>query len=472
MSGGTPARTLDALHAARAAARWGTGMAVALGRYAGRGVRVERSEVTRRGDDPGVADRPVPGDQSEVQPRGDGHGASLRRVYRVEVANPRMSAADLIGRLARDPNVASPFEVARFVKTGGRLGEMRAGDEYVVWMPGPWNGPVRVADRTPTSFRLATLRGHMEAGEIEFRAREEDGRLVFEIESAARSGSGPFWILYGPLRLEKEAQLHMWATFCERAAEMAGDPATVIRVRSERFPDDRGAPRGLRRRRTARILGSLADRPVNFPERSLADASPADGWVVDDHCTPLGAEAPGDPEAGGRFEIARELVRGYEFADPSLIRATFDPAVPMERRDMLLEGRFAGLRFLFGVRVVGILDEEDERDGRPVRRWGWSYRTLQGHLETGQMDFEVRKWRDTGEVEFRIHAVSRPARIPNPVVRLGFRLFGRGLQLRFARTAGERMRSLVEARLAGEGRPGAQPPPDVEAVPGASARRE
>jgi hypothetical protein len=27
--------------------------------------------------------------------------------------------------------------------------------------------------------------------------------------------------------------------------------------------------------------------------------------------------------------------------------------------------------------------------------------------------------------EFRIHAVSRPDRIPNPVIRLGFRLFGR-----------------------------------------------
>jgi uncharacterized protein (UPF0548 family) len=81
-----------------------------------------------------------------------------------------------------------------------------------------------------------------------------------------------------------------------------------------------------------------------------------------------------------------------------------------------------------------------------VRVWGWSYRTLQGHLEMGQMDYEVWKWLDSGEVEFRIHVVSRPARIRNPIVRLGFRIFGRGQQLRFTRRTCERMACLLEGR--------------------------
>jgi uncharacterized protein (UPF0548 family) len=113
---------------------------------------------------------------------------------------------------------------------------------------------------------------------------------------------------------------------------------------------------------------------------------------------------------------------------------------------MLLEGRFWGLRFHFGVRVGGLVDEELAADGRPLRRWGWNYRTLQGHLEMGQMDYEVRKWLDSGEVEFRIHAFSRPAHIPNPVIRLGFRLFGRRVQRRFARHACQRMARLTAAR--------------------------
>jgi len=90
-------------------------------------------------------------------------------------------------------------------------------------------------------------------------------------------------------------------------------------------------------------------------------------------------------------------------------------------------------------------------DGRQAAVWGWSYRTLEGHLEAGEMAYEVRKWLDTGEVEFRIHAFSRTAQISNPVVRLGFRLFGRREQTRFARSACERMRRLTEAELAAAG---------------------
>jgi hypothetical protein len=78
-----------------------------------------------------------------------------------------------------------------------------------------------------------------------------------------------------------------------------------------------------------------------------------------------------------------------------------------------------------------------------VRIWGWAYRTLQDHLEMGQMDYQVWKWTDSGEVEFRIHVVSRPASIRNPVIRLGFRLFGRREQIRFARRACERMACLL-----------------------------
>ena len=45
------------------------------------------------------------------------------------------------------------------------------------------------------------------------------------------------------------------------------------------------------------------------------------------------------------------------------------------------------------------------------------------------MDYEVRKWLDTGEVEFRIAAVSHRARVGNPLVRLGFGLLGRREQV-------------------------------------------
>jgi uncharacterized protein (UPF0548 family) len=204
-------------------------------------------------------------------------------------------------------------------------------------------------------------------------------------------------------------------------------------------------------RRARRALAALRDKAYNFDPGKAERFTTQNGWHVDDYAQPLPPEPPGPPVPGGSFEAAQRLMRDYEFADPAIVRAVYAEDSPFESRDMLLEGRFHGLRFHFGVRVGGLVDAELAVDGRPVRRWGWNYRTLQGHLEMGQMDYEVRKWLDSGEVDFRIHAVSRPAHIPNPVIRLGFRVFGRRVQRRFARHACLRMAWLTAART---GRPG------------------
>ena len=194
-----------------------------------------------------------------------------------------------------------------------------------------------------------------------------------------------------------------------------------------------------------RALDALHDKPLNYDRATREDSTVERGWRSDDYCQPLAWEAPGPPEPGGPWQRARQLLRDYEFADPRIVRAIYHPGGPLEGRDMLLEVRFWGLRFRFGVRVSGVIDELRRVDGRDVRLWGWSYATLQGHLETGHMDYEVWKWLDTGAVEFRIHVVSRASRIGNPIIRLGFRLFGRREQIRFAKRACERMACLVSA---------------------------
>ena len=203
-----------------------------------------------------------------------------------------------------------------------------------------------------------------------------------------------------------------------------------------------------RRRGGRRALEALAGKGFNFDPDQSEHYTTENGWKVDDYLQELPPEPPGPPAPGGSFAVAQQLLRDYEFADPAIVRAIYAEDSPFETRDMLLEGRFYGLRFHFGVRVGGLVDEEVATDGRPLRRWGWNYRTLQGHLEMGQMDYEVRKRLDSGQVDFRIHAVSRPAHIPNPVIRLGFRLFGRRVQRRFARHACLRMARLTAAATA------------------------
>ena len=195
-----------------------------------------------------------------------------------------------------------------------------------------------------------------------------------------------------------------------------------------------------------RALDALHDRRVNFAMEQRPKESGA-GWQVDDYCQPLPGEPPGPPTPGGSWEIAQGIIRRYEFADPRIVRAVYYPDAPLQDRDMLLIGRFFGLRFHMGVRVGGVVDEVREVDGRQVRIWGWDYKTLQGHLEAGQMDYEVWKWLDSGAVDFRIRRFVRTGVIPNPIVRLGWRLFGRPMQELFVRRARRRMVAFVRVQL-------------------------
>jgi uncharacterized protein (UPF0548 family) len=182
-----------------------------------------------------------------------------------------------------------------------------------------------------------------------------------------------------------------------------------------------------------RTVGDLHGRGWNFDPARLSELAAADGWHHDDRRQPLPPEPPGAPVPGGSFERAQALMRDYAFADGSAVHAIFEQDAPLEGRDMLLVARFLGLDFRLGVRVAGVIDEERVEHDRPVRVWGWCYRTLRGHLERGQMSYEVRKWLDTGDVEFRIAAVSHRAKVGNPLVRLGFALLGRREQLKFYR---------------------------------------
>ena len=202
-------------------ARWPAGMAFTTWSYLWRITALHRTEC--EGDEDDVCPQLPPEISNErIQAQSDGFGPYYHRRYSVRIAEPTRSGAELIDQVVRDPNRAAPSEVAVFRKVSGEAGPLEVGDDLVVRMPGPWDGPVRVVARTPTSVRLATLRGHLEAGQIEFRARDEDGDIEFEIESWTTNGNRLADLLYDRVRLMKEMQLHMWVHYCERAAKLAG----------------------------------------------------------------------------------------------------------------------------------------------------------------------------------------------------------------------------------------------------------
>jgi uncharacterized protein (UPF0548 family) len=200
--------------------------------------------------------------------------------------------------------------------------------------------------------------------------------------------------------------------------------------------------------RIQRRLAELPHRSLNFDPSALAGASRAAGWTITDLCQPLPVEPAGNPTSDGSWQIARRLMSGYEFADPSIVRAYYDPEVPLEQRNMLLKLQAFGVAHLYvGVRVADVYDETRECDGRRIRVWGWNYRTLEGHVEMGQMDWQVWKWLDDGRVEFRVHAVSRTAPIRNPLIWLGFHLLRGRERAAFLESTKRRMRKFTELAL-------------------------
>jgi hypothetical protein len=205
------------------AATWPVGVSLTAWDYMWRTTVMHRSEST---ESDATAHLPAPY-PAEVQSVADGVGPLFHRRYRARIKDAAVGPEELIKMLKRDLNAAAPTTFARFQRVLGDGELLDTGDEFVVRMPGPWDGPVRVIAQTALSFRLATLDGHLEAGQIEFRATAgEPGHgndtLRFEIESWARSGDRFSNLLYHRLGIAKEVQLHMWISFLEGVAKLAG----------------------------------------------------------------------------------------------------------------------------------------------------------------------------------------------------------------------------------------------------------
>jgi Domain of unknown function (DUF1990) len=216
------------------AARWPAGIALTSWRYMWRTTPLHRTEVM--GDLPGDGPPQLPDGAltDEVQQPSAGVGPLFHRLYRARIREARLGPEELVACVVADLDRVAPSEFASFAKVRGEQGTMAVGDEYVVRMPGPWDGPVRVVERTPSSFRFVTLEGHLEAGQIRFAAQQ--GKLLeFRIESWARAGGRLSNLLYEHLRMSKEVQLHMWTSVLERVAELAGGRLTGgIEIRTHR----------------------------------------------------------------------------------------------------------------------------------------------------------------------------------------------------------------------------------------------
>jgi hypothetical protein len=217
--------------------RFSVGALVFALRHLGRAGAVRRVEV-----DGDASDLPAPWPAALVDGRtkdlDDGRGPMLHRHFRVRIVEPDTDAVGLMDRLTANLDRAAP-EAVTFQKERGRRGELAVGDEYRVRMPAPWDGPVRVLQRDDVSFRFGTLAHHLEAGQIEFRARDEaDGSITFEIEPWSRAGDLLADIVYNHLRIAREMQTAMWIDFCVNVVGLVnGRRSGMVDIHTRKVPE-------------------------------------------------------------------------------------------------------------------------------------------------------------------------------------------------------------------------------------------
>jgi uncharacterized protein (UPF0548 family) len=183
-------------------------------------------------------------------------------------------------------------------------------------------------------------------------------------------------------------------------------------------------------------LAELPQRSVNFAV-ALADMTPENGWTIDGIEDTIGHEPPGPPVPDGLYERAKKAIVNYEFSDPRIVTGHFDPTLPLEGRNQLLEISVLGvLWFLGGVRVHSVRDEVKEG----VSYYGFRYDTLEGHFENGFEWFLLLKNHSTGEVRFKIEAHWRPGQFPTWWAKMGFTVVGERFRELWRRRAVVRVR--------------------------------
>ncbi|CAN5666800.1 hypothetical protein BH10BDE1_BH10BDE1_15850 [soil metagenome] len=179
----------------------------------------------------------------------DGVGPLYHRSYTVVVESSWAHALTVMRQFQSNLNDFSPKTMCRFEKTKGDEHALDTGDEFQIHITGPWNGPVRVAASCETSFTLATLEGHMEAGEIRFSIEPVTDTFVrFKVESFAKSKDAIVDFIYDKIPIAKFFQTEMWRSVCGSVAERLraerNDGPTgevfAVEVKTERRDEETG----------------------------------------------------------------------------------------------------------------------------------------------------------------------------------------------------------------------------------------
>ena len=178
-----------------------------------------------------------------------------------------------------------------------------------------------------------------------------------------------------------------------------------------------------------RFLDRSRDLPLSYGPIGVV-RRPSDGGRFDEQDVTIGHGAVD-------FERARLALSTWKHFDIGWV-ALFPRSASIQTGTIVaVLIRHLGFWSLNGARVIYQLGDADDH-----ARFGFAYGTLTNHAESGEELFEVFIDQQSGDVKYRIRAVSWPQSpltwIGQPIVRL--------LQERFRRDSAEAMRRAIAAR--------------------------
>jgi len=165
-----------------------------------------------------------------------------------------------------------------------------------------------------------------------------------------------------------------------------------------------------------KFIAQQSELPFSYSATGATRSRPPDGFTVDHNRVKLGAGKETYERAVAALESWKQFELGWVGIVPSGLAIEVGTTVAIQAETF-------GVWSLSACRIVYVIDEEEE-----MKKFGFAYGTLPGHVECGEERFTV-EWHTDDSVWYDIFAFSRPR---HPLVRLG-RPYARRLQKRFAR---------------------------------------
>ncbi|MFN5296833.1 MAG: DUF1990 family protein [Planctomycetaceae bacterium] len=166
-----------------------------------------------------------------------------------------------------------------------------------------------------------------------------------------------------------------------------------------------------------RFIAEQAKLDFSYSAVGASATTPPAGFVVDRTRIQLG-------EGEAVYESASAALRRWDHFKLGWVDV-WSPETPVEAGEVVaVMGRALGLWWLNCCRIVYVVNETG-----PIRKFGFAYGTLPGHVESGEERFVIEWNQGDNSVWYDILAFSRPSqvliRLGSPIVRRMQKRFGR-----------------------------------------------